>query len=276
MLKTRIFATLDLDSLALPAPAVTSRPPAPSPPGAPRLDEADPTNTEGARADASIAAMASTTSVAVRLPPSTSVDVKPVPPPSTFVDVKPVPPLSTFVDMKPVPRLSLETSLVPVEELLARHGVVGAASTPRGSALPIAAGPAREAAPQRRVLDRRRVVIAAIASLLLIGVALCLRSARHRSNDTVEPTALLPQREPSPASRVFPRAPQVKAPAPPSPSGTALRVSLDRAASDAVIEGRYEAAADTYERLARATPTRPVYREAARILRQRLASTKNQ
>jgi hypothetical protein len=54
------------------------------------------------------------------------------------------------------------------------------------------------------------------------------------------------------------------APLPADPQHT-----LERAAADAVAEGRYATAVELYAKLARARPDRPVYLEAARILAER-------
>jgi len=160
-----------------------------------------------------------------------------------------------------------QTSLVPVEQLLARHGLGGMQTT----ALEAAAHDARSKSGKSFGISKRQVLFATLGCSLLMVVAVALNASSRGSSD---------------ATRVPPPDPLSERPArnrenaaPPRPAQTALSaargpegergVTLERAASDAVIEGRYRAAVEIYDRLAQSTPGRPVYREAARILSER-------
>lgn len=182
------------------------------------------------------------------------------------------------------PRLA-ETLLVPKEELLARHGIsspVTARRELKSSAIPARVQSARKKLAAKLATSTRHRVIAAIVGLVLVATVVSRGLAGNVLDAAVQPTARSsPPHSPGSPRSQSPQSPQslqspqgptahrAREPIPPSPeqSALALHVTLDRAASDAVIEGRYGAAAELYERLARAQPSRPVYREAARILR---------
>jgi hypothetical protein len=97
-------------------------------------------------------------------------------------------------------------------------------------------------------------------------------SDARASGDAVEARLIVPP-EPAPSQPATRRAP------PPLPvrevDATRLDpgVSRERAAADAVAEGRYPAAAQLYAELARESPGRRAYREAARILSARAGRT---
>ena len=283
MLKTKIFATLDsavtgfhgLEALAHPAPgprvATTPRP-------SMAVDDSSPSTV---RDDAVSDEQPNHKTEALPAPPTPPVAAHPRSPFEAWKrtargrdlafgnrpDIGRGLPDATPESLRAKASERFQTSLVPVEQLLARHGLEGIQTTAREGA----AQHARSESGKSLGVSKRRVLFATVGASLLMVVAAAMHASSRGSTD---------------ASRISPKEPRWEQPvsnrendAPPRAAQTAIStarhaegergVTLERAASDAVIEGRYRAAVEIYDRLAQSTPGRPVYREAARILSER-------
>lgn len=101
-----------------------------------------------------------------------------------------------------------------------------------------------------------------VASLFLV---VALSSPRSKPGTAAAPAAAA-----SAASPARPSAAPTR-PSAPAPLQYDQRLTLQRAAADALAEGRYEAAIALYRRMAELEPNHPAYGQAVRILEERLS-----
>ncbi len=164
-----------------------------------------------------------------------------------------------------------KTRLLPIEELLQSKAQATQAQ-PKGATSATAGWQAKPTSKRRRL----RLLVGSMA-LLLAGYASLsdVRAATPAPGVRVEESALVV--EPPPVAAA---APMAEAPKPRMPEGVAARAASRRAqrnaasprkAGDQLAAGDLARAAKTYEQLSSSHPNDPVYAEAARILRMRVA-----
>lgn len=169
-------------------------------------------------------------------------------------------------------RANLRTTLVPVEHLLARRAPAPASAADESNAPPAPPSQATPAPRKRSIPPKRRILVAALVGALISSMAIAANvMGAARGTPAASQSNVQPARAAKSLSKPAAPAARRREPTPPTSKLTPHEtgISLERAASDAVVEGRFADAAQVYERLAEAMPQRAVYREAARILRER-------
>lgn len=168
-------------------------------------------------------------------------------------------------------RASLQTTLAPIEHLLAQRAPSKADPADARDRSRDASSKPSASRPRGNIRPGRRILVAALVGSIVSSLAIAAKmmGAGSRPPSARENAVALARPAKSIAKALPPTASRLERSAPVAALRRATGVTLERAASDAIVEGRFDEAAQLYERLAQSMPQMPVYKEAARILRER-------